>query len=57
MGVEYVQHVTRIGHVVRAYGLDALVVLLTIGAVIQLVVASDAGLKVYDAKDGRETVG
>jgi len=40
--VQYVQHVTRIGHVARTYWLDLLVVVLALGAVLELAVRQDA---------------
>jgi signal transduction histidine kinase len=40
--VQYFQHVSRLGNLVRAYGFDLLIVLLGIAAVLQLVFREDA---------------
>jgi signal transduction histidine kinase len=40
--VEYVQRVSRLGHLTRAYGFDALIVVLTLAAMVQLALTRDA---------------
>jgi hypothetical protein len=40
--VQYLQHVSRLGNLVRAYGFDLLIVLLAIAAMLQLVFREDA---------------